>query len=66
MIDDIFDRIIREKECFSITGLARSTRYRNEKRGIFPRRVQISHGAVGWRLKDVQSWINDPESWKSI
>ncbi len=50
------DRIIREDECRRMTGLSRTTRYRWEKRGDFPKRVRLSPGAVGWRLSEIVAW----------
>lgn len=51
------DRLIREKECAEITGLARTTRWELEQRGEFPRRVKISARASGWRLSQLQTWL---------
>ena len=53
------DRIVREPECRRLTGLSRTTRWRLEREGQFPRRRQISPNAVGWLASDVQSWIDD-------
>ena len=52
------DRIIREPECRKLTGLCRTTRYIMENEGRFPRRVQLGGRAVGWKLSDVQEWID--------
>jgi prophage regulatory protein len=51
------DRIIRERECRRITGLSRSTRWRLERVGKFPRRRQISPGCSGWLLSEVRGWV---------
>ncbi len=50
-------RILREAECRAITGLSRSTRYRLERSGLFPRRCQLSKNSIGWFEKDVRDWL---------
>jgi prophage regulatory protein len=44
--------IVRER-----TGLSRSTVWRLERRGEFPRHVQISANIVAWREDEVTAWI---------
>jgi prophage regulatory protein len=51
------DRLIREEECARLSGVSRSTRWRLERRGRFPRRRQISENATGWLLSEVLSWL---------
>ena len=50
-------RILREADVFVRTGLSRSTRWRLEKLGGFPKRVRLKGRAVGWRSDDIESWI---------
>lgn len=52
-IFDAPDRIVREAECKAISGLSRTTRWRMERSGDFPRRRRISQGAVGWLLSEL-------------
>ena len=52
------DRFLREREVRSMTGLSRTTRWRLERVGQFPRRRQISPGAVGWLESEVLAWMN--------
>jgi prophage regulatory protein len=54
---DQADRIIREPECEKITGLSRSTRWRLERDGMFPRRRRISPGCSGWLWSEIHAWI---------
>ena len=35
------DRLVRERECRAITGLARQRRWELEKQGKFPKRVHL-------------------------
>ncbi len=51
------DKIIRVKEVLDLTGLSRTTLWRLEKKGQFPTRLPLTAGSVGWRLREVQAWI---------
>jgi prophage regulatory protein len=51
------DRFVREPECREITGLSRSTRWRQERAGKFPRRRKISDGATGWLMSEIATWF---------
>ena len=51
------ERFIREHECRQITGLSRSTRWRQERQGVFPERRRISTNAVGWLLSEIEAWL---------
>ena len=53
------NRFIREPECLKITGLSRSTRWRLEREGKFPKRIKISENTIGWFPKDIEKWIQD-------
>ncbi len=50
------DRYIRDKECGVLSGLSRTTRWRLEKKGKFPKRRQLSEGAVGWLESEIVAW----------
>jgi prophage regulatory protein len=51
------DRIVREKERRELTGLCRTTAYMLERRKQFPRRVILTGARVGWKLSELQQWI---------
>lgn len=55
----MIDRFIRETECKRITGLSRTTRWRQERAGQFPKRRQISPGLIAWLESEVQEWLRD-------
>lgn len=55
------DRIIREVECKKLTGLSRTTRWRGEKDGWFPKRRQLSPNSIGWYESEVKKWIESRE-----
>lgn len=50
-------RIIRFEELQNLIGLSRSTVWRMEEDGTFPKRVTLSAGAVGWHLHEVLEWL---------
>jgi prophage regulatory protein len=49
--------IYRMSKVIRLTGLSRSSIYRLEALGHFPRRVKLSASASGWRNDEVQAWI---------
>jgi prophage regulatory protein len=51
------DRIIREAECHAITSLSRTSRWRMERAGQFPKRRQIGPGCVGWLASELAAWL---------
>ena len=52
------DHFIRWPELHRRTGLSRSTVWRAERRGEFPRRHQLTPGTVGWLASDVEGWMH--------
>ncbi|HIF9109853.1 TPA: AlpA family phage regulatory protein [Photobacterium damselae] len=53
------DRIVREAERKQITSISRAQAYQLEKRGLFPKRVRLGSRSVGWRLSDLEEWMNN-------
>ena len=51
------DRIILEKERKQMTGISRSTAWRMEQKGEFPKRRKVSDGLVGWFESEINDWI---------
>jgi prophage regulatory protein len=51
------DRILRIRGVVEMTSLAQATVYRMIRAGTFPRGVDISPRAVGWRVSDIDAWI---------
>ena len=49
--------IYRLPAVLEITGLSKATIYRLIGRGDFPPRVQLSPRCVGWRVGDVDEWL---------
>lgn len=52
------DRIVRAQELHEITGLSRTTIWRLENKGSFPRRLALGANSVGWRLSEVKKWMD--------
>ncbi len=48
---------VRVKELSTILGVSRSTIFRMERDGILPPKVQISQRAVGFRVSDIEAFI---------
>lgn len=51
------DRFVRETEVARITALSRTTRWRLERDGKFPRRRRISANSVGWLESELVQWL---------
>tara|TARA_R110001599_G_scaffold9972_5_gene49282 strand:- start:6804 stop:7013 length:210 start_codon:yes stop_codon:yes gene_type:complete len=52
------ERIKRLPWVISTTGLKRTTLWRKEKEGTFPKRIKLSENAVGWKESEILSWID--------
>ena len=50
-------KFLRIKRVTDKTGLSRSTIYRLEAAGDFPRRVKLSQGTVAWHEEQVDEWM---------
>lgn len=51
--------VLREKKVIDITGLSRTTIWRQEREGKFPRRIKISERAVWWLKSDILNWLEN-------
>ncbi len=50
-------RALRVSEVERVTGLNRSTLWKLERRGEFPRRRKLLGGAVAWLSSEVDEWL---------
>ena len=41
----------------SVTGLACSTIYLQMKNGTFPKPIKLGERAVGWRMSEINAWL---------
>ena len=56
------NRFLRFPEVKAITGLSRTTLWRLARRGLFPKRKQISSNSVAWDAMSISEWMeNRPE-----
>ena len=55
--DDRIDRFLGEAEVERITSLSRTTRWRLERRGLFPKRRSISANRVAWLQSEIRLWL---------
>jgi prophage regulatory protein len=51
------DRILRDPEVTSLTGIGRTSRWYMIRAGRFPKPVELTARTVGWRLSDIVRWI---------
>jgi prophage regulatory protein len=58
-IADARPRFLRIPDVTLETGLSRSTIYRLEQAGDFPRRVRLSGNSMGWWSTQVDEWKSD-------
>ena len=51
------DRFLGEIEVARITDLSRTTRWRMEREGRFPKKRHISANRIGWLQSEIIEWI---------
>lgn len=54
--------IVRPRDLPAFTGLSRTTIWRLERAGLFVRRIRLSAGAVGYRMADIQAWLDSRQT----
>ncbi len=54
---------MNEKAVITATSLSRTAIHRKRLAGEFPEPVEISEGRVGYRIRDVKDWLDDPAGW---
>lgn len=52
------DRLITEKTAAEILSISRDTLRRLGRRSEGPRRIRLSPRRVGYRIRDLESWLN--------
>ena len=53
------NQIIRAPEVIAMVGMSRTTLWRMERDGTFPKRLQLSTRNVGWNRSSVVRWIQE-------
>ena len=57
--------ILRRKQVEREVGLSRSSIYQRIKDGTFPAPVKLGLRAVGWRVADIDRFLEDPTGYRS-
>ena len=52
-------RILSQKAVLERVPLSRTTLWRLERNGNFPKRIQISPNRIGWLEMDVEAWLEE-------
>lgn len=52
------ERFLRFGAVAEMIGLSRSTIWRMEREGRFPKRVKIGTKSVAWRMSDLLAWMS--------
>ena len=52
-------RIIKRKEALKRCDISATTQWRLEQKGLYPSRIQISPGLVGFFEDQIDAWIAD-------
>lgn len=52
---------IRKDQLLAMVPLGENSIRRLEKRGLFPKRFQLTPRTVAWNLDKVQAWLDDCE-----
>ena len=50
-------QILRGPAVMEMTGLSRTSIWRRERRGDFPRRIRLGPNSVGWMSDEVTAWV---------
>lgn len=52
-------RILRKKEVLLMVPYSAQHLLRLEKQGKFPKRIRIGERRVGWRLSEIEAWLEE-------
>lgn len=55
-------QVLKVQQVCSLTGLSRASLYRLGACNQFPKPVKIGIRASGWRLSEIQAWLDSRES----
>lgn len=50
-------KYLRTRDVLKLLNISRSTLFRLEKKGLFPKRIKIGDRAIGWIEKEVSEWM---------
>jgi len=52
------DRVLRCSDVVVLVRVCRASIYKWEKKGLFPKRIQLGPRVVSWRRSDVLKWLD--------
>jgi prophage regulatory protein len=55
-------RVLSQQAVLQRLPVSRTTLWRLERSGLFPKRIQVSPNRVGWLEADVDAWIEERKS----
>ena len=58
-------QFLREPQVAAMTGLSKSTRWRLEKAGKFPKKRRLSARSIGWLFSEIKNWVQTRKCCKS-
>lgn len=58
---NLSERIVRPAEASLMTGRSLASIWRDEQAGKFPRRIRLGENAVGYRMSELQAWLDSRE-----
>lgn len=56
------DRIRRLPWVMDATGIKRTTIWKRERDGDFPKRVKLGTNSIGWRESEILAWVASRET----
>jgi prophage regulatory protein len=51
-------RTLRFQDVLLLTGLSRSTIWRLERKGGFPKRIRLGQNSIGWAEAEILAWLS--------
>jgi len=52
-------KLLRLNDVMRITSLSKSTIWRREKKGLFPKRISLGGNCVVWKSKEIFQWTEN-------
>ena len=66
MANDYLDRIVREAERKLITQVSRTTAWKWEQLGLFPKRIKLGSRSVGWSFLEINAWLQQRRETRNL
>lgn len=54
--------IARPRDLPALVSLSRTTIWRLERAGNFPKKIKLSVGAVGYRISEIEAWLDSRQT----